>query len=204
MKIGDNDTEKTQVKTRNWNFIVYPESAPEAWEQLITDLQIPWCHSPLHDKDTLPTGELKKPHYHCILLFDGPTTQRNVQSILKEVLCAGAVLPIPCRSIRGSVRYFAHLDNPDKAPYNPNESFFYGCDVGDLVKPTTSEKDKYIREMCEFCDDHGIYEFCDLTDYARINNEDWFHLLHSCCTLFMMTYLRSRKYKLRDTQAAGL
>lgn len=204
MKIGDDDTGKTQVKTRNWNFLVYPESAPEGWEQLINELQIPWCHSPLHSKDINPTGELKKPHHHCIFLFDGPTTQKNVRGILKEVLGDGAVLPVPCRSLRGSVRYFCHLDNPEKAPYDLRECFFYGCDIGDLVKPTTSEKDRYIREMCEFCDENNIFEFCDFADYARINNQDWFHLLHSCCTLYMTTYIKSRKFKKRDIEAAGL
>ena len=34
-------------RTRNWNVIVYPESAPENWRQIIDDLHIEWAESPL-------------------------------------------------------------------------------------------------------------------------------------------------------------
>ncbi|MDF9661329.1 Rep family protein, partial [Bacillus cereus] len=41
-------------RTRNWTFIVYPESTPENWREIINDLHTPWIESPLHDKDVNP------------------------------------------------------------------------------------------------------------------------------------------------------
>lgn len=50
-----------QGRTRSWTFILYPESAPENWREILNDLFIQWVESPLHDKDIDEgTGELKK------------------------------------------------------------------------------------------------------------------------------------------------
>lgn len=39
------------AKSRNFAFILYPESLPEGWEGLLESLGIPMAISPLHDKD---------------------------------------------------------------------------------------------------------------------------------------------------------
>ena len=69
------------VKKNKWAFVLYPESAPENWleELQFTGLQI--AISPLHDKDINPDGEIKKAHYHVILIYDGPTTYNNVKQL---------------------------------------------------------------------------------------------------------------------------
>ena len=59
-------------RTRIWTFIVYPDSAPENWRDLLDDQHIAWVESPLHDKDINPTtGEVKKAHYHIAFSFEG-------------------------------------------------------------------------------------------------------------------------------------
>ena len=57
-------------RTRNWATVVYPESAPENWESALQELCIPAFISPLHDNDLNTNGELKKGHFHIMLLFD--------------------------------------------------------------------------------------------------------------------------------------
>ncbi len=51
---------KRAGRTRNFTTIVYPESAPENWMEILGELFIPSLVSPLHDRDTNPTGECKK------------------------------------------------------------------------------------------------------------------------------------------------
>ena len=58
-------------RTRNFASIVYPESAPEDWKEILIQQFVPAFISPLHDQDVNPGGEIKKPHYHVILMFDG-------------------------------------------------------------------------------------------------------------------------------------
>lgn len=182
-------------RTRNWNFVVFVDSAPDNWESLIDDLCVPWCRSPLHDKDVNPTGELKKPHYHCVLCFDSTKAFSQVSAILREIMGKGYIMPIPCQSLKGSVRYFFHLDNPEKAQYASSDARFHGLSYEDCVTPTSSEKQAIIREMCRWCVEHDIIELSDLVDYALENEKDWFYLLTTQCTLFMTNYIRSRRHK---------
>lgn len=99
-------------RTRNWVFILYPESAPEDWRTKLDDLLIEWVESPLHDKDVNPGGEPKKPHWHILLLFSG---SKSYEQIVEITLSVNGTIPKPCISVRGQIRYFAHLDNPEKA-----------------------------------------------------------------------------------------
>ena len=54
------DIENKNVKGRDWTFIVYPESAPKAWREILDDTHLRWVESPLHDRDVNPDGEIKK------------------------------------------------------------------------------------------------------------------------------------------------
>ena len=73
------------IKKRNWGAVIYPESAPEDWKEILKLKGLTFAVSPLHDKDIDPTGEKKKPHYHIIICFPGPTTDTTVNQIMKEL-----------------------------------------------------------------------------------------------------------------------
>ncbi|HAA0081853.1 TPA_asm: hypothetical protein GDG64_14435, partial [Listeria monocytogenes] len=60
------------VKGRDWTFIVYPESAPGDWRDILNKTHLRWIESPLHDKDVNADGEVKKEHWHILLSYDGP------------------------------------------------------------------------------------------------------------------------------------
>lgn len=65
-------------KSRYWITVVYPESAAENWIEILNLSGLQAIISPLHDKDVNATGEIKKAHYHVMLMWDGPTT-KNVR-----------------------------------------------------------------------------------------------------------------------------
>ena len=48
-------------KERYWSFILYPESAPENWKEILQETGLQIAISPLHAKYINPDGELKKP-----------------------------------------------------------------------------------------------------------------------------------------------
>ena len=73
---------KTIKKGRDWTFLVYPESAPENWRDILDQTHMRWIESPLHDKDTNPDGSKKKAHWHIMLSSDGPITEKQVKSII--------------------------------------------------------------------------------------------------------------------------
>ena len=73
-----------------------------------------WIESPLHDKDVNPDGSKKKPHWHIMLSADGPITEKRINQIIKPL---NGPIPQKVGSSIGMVRYFIHLDNPEKHQY---------------------------------------------------------------------------------------
>jgi hypothetical protein len=111
----------TGERTRNWIAIIYPESAPENWRDVINETRIEWVESPLHDKDINPEAEEdenKKAHYHIILLYPSQKSYEQVKSLTDSL---NAPIPKPCVSVKGSIRYMVHKDNPEKYQYDWNE-----------------------------------------------------------------------------------
>ena len=189
--------EKSSRRSRNWVFIVYPDSAPEDWRTIIDDYHVEWVESPLHDRDVNPTGEQKKPHYHVLVMFSGLKSYDQVKEISDSV---NAPRPFICQNLRSMVRYFAHLDNPEKAQYSYTDILVHGgADLSDLVKPTSTERYKYIAEMMDFVDENEISEFYVLLQFARLEHmDDWFPLLCDSCSYVVKAYVDSKRYHKED------
>lgn len=190
----------TDNRARIWAAVVYPESAPENWQELLDAQHIEWAESPLHDSDVNETtGEVKKPHWHIVLAFDGKKSYEQVFELLSPLHCPA---PQRCHSLRGAVRYMAHLDNPEKAQYAPSTIKGHGgFDVASQLIATSAQRYELIREMQDFCVREGITEFCDLMDYAASAHfEDWYPLLCDSCAFVLTQFLKSRRFKaaLRD------
>ena len=58
------EQKKKDERKRNYATLVYPDSAPENWQEILSELKVPVFISPLHDKDVNADGKPKKPHYH--------------------------------------------------------------------------------------------------------------------------------------------
>lgn len=185
-------------KTRNWAFVVYPESAPDGWGDLLSDTHIPAFISPLHDRDTDENGEVKKAHYHIVLMFDGPITQQRANGIIAPF--GGTKSAEYIKSLRGYVRYLAHLDNPNKAQYDPSEIIaLNGADLADTLKGNLSDSDKYsmIGEIMNYCEDTATYEFSALVQYAVHEKQDWLPVIVNKA-YFVNRFLDSLRYSSRQ------
>lgn len=183
-----------ETRTKTWTIVLYPESAPANWRDLIDEQHIEWIESPLHDQDYDATGELKKAHWHILLIFGGVKAYEQVRE-LTDVLNAPS--PQRCHNARAMVRYMAHLDNPDKALYEATGIIGHGgADVSEMLKPSSSERYSLIKEMIGFVQANEITEFKDLTDYAtEFRFDDWFPLLCDSSTMFISSYIRSCRHK---------
>ena len=92
-------------RTRNFATVVYPDSAPDNWQQILEEKFIPAIISPLHDSDVNPTGEPKKPHYHVLIMFDGVKTKDQAIDVFDAIHGVGCER---VNSIRGYARYLCH------------------------------------------------------------------------------------------------
>lgn len=182
-------------RTRVWAAVVYPESAPENWRDILDAEHIEWAESPLHEFDVNEsTGEVKKAHWHIVMAFDGPKSYEQVHEILAPLNCT---VPQKCHSLKGAVRYFAHLDNPEKHQYPTSAIIGHGgFDVAAALAPSSAQRYELIREMKDWCWREDVCEFADLMDYASEHHfDDWFPLLCDSCAFVMREYLNSRRFK---------
>lgn len=176
-------------RTRNFATVVYPESAPEDWQEILSQQFVPAFISPLHDKDVNPTGEPKKPHYHVVLMFDGVKTREQAQDIISKINGVGCEV---IQSIRGYARYLCHLDNPEKAQYKQEDvRSLCGADYPGTIGLVT-DKYKAISEMIDYCREYNIYSYSDLLEYCRMERFDWFRVLCDNGTVVMKEYLKSK------------
>lgn len=184
--------EKSTVKrTRNYATIVYPDSAPDGWQEILENEFVPAFISPLHDSDVNPNGEKKKPHYHVIIMFDSVKTKEQAQEIFNKIAGVGCDI---VNSIRGYARYLCHLDNPEKHRYSElNVRSLCGADYRSTIGLTS---DKYIAlgEMQDFCEQYDVLSFYLLSKYAKKHREDWYRILCDCGAVYMREYLKSRKW----------
>ncbi|MDD5826614.1 MAG: replication protein [Bacilli bacterium] len=189
-----------RITGRSWAFVIYPESMPENYEEIITDTGLPLAMSPLHDKDVNPTGEPKKPHYHCIVYYENATTLKNV----KENVCdkLNATIPIKLESMRGMYRYHIHLDNPEKYQYDDRDrKFFNGFDIDMASKLTRTEINKIIKEIHTFINDNNILEYIDLLDVLKDNDLTNLYDVAIANTLLFKSMLDSKRNKLAHEKA---
>lgn len=120
------------AKGRYWAFVGYEDSLPVNYIEILNMTGLPWARSPYHNKDINPTGENKKPHYHFIICWGGPTTFKAVKSLVVGRL--HCPIPIMLQSPKGYFRYFTHKDNPEKHQYSEKDIKVYnGFDVGSFL-----------------------------------------------------------------------
>lgn len=181
--------EKTRApRYRNFGAVLYPESAPENWRQVIGEWKVPVYVSPLHDSDVDPQNQPKKPHHHILIAFDVVKTPEQARVLFSQVNAVGCEI---VQSLRGYARYLCHLDNPEKAQYNPDDVLtFGGADYASAIDLPT-DKYKTLREMMAFCRERRIESYAVLADYAADNHFDWFRVLADSGSVFMREYLKS-------------
>ena len=172
MMSGAND------KGRYWSGLIYPgDSCPDDWQARMRLSGLRILVSPVHDKDiaNVETGELKKPHRHVIAMWPNTTTRRNAERFFEQFHGPKTILRL--ESPRGMARYLIHLDDPDKAQYDPEDVIaFNGADWTELAAPENvqSQESSAIVQMIadnEIRSCYQLYKLCqqerpDLLDFV--------------------------------------
>jgi hypothetical protein len=154
--------------------------------------------SPLHDRDVDENGEIKKAHYHIVVVADGPISKSRADKIIEPF--GGTKSAEYIMSLTGYVRYLAHMDSPEKAQYDPTEIIaLNGADLASVLKPSQSDKYKTIGEIMRFCAENQIYEFSALSRYAMQEQKEWFAVLTEKPYLIVQ-YLASLRHSHTNTE----
>lgn len=186
------------IKKRHWAMILYPESAPLNWKEILQETGLQCAISPLHDMDKDDKGNFKKEHYHIILSYSNNTTFNVVSS-----LCDKLNQPIPqaIENVKGYFRYLTHEDDSDKFHYDKN--YIVGINGFPIHKYTDSNDDiNVVIELVmltDFITDNNITEYHTFIEMVK-NNDSLSQYLHTAMkkTIFLNAYIRSLKYKLKS------
>lgn len=186
-------------RARVWSFIGYPDdSLPANYASILSDeLHLCWAESPVHDADLNGDGSEKKKHIHFVLSFDGMKSFEQILEITDRLYCP---IPQKCRNVRSLVRYFIHLDNPDKHQYKKDDIKCYGgFQIDEYFKKSNAQLRDTLKEILQFCVDNDINEFCDLVEAVfAIGDDEWIDLITCRNTVFLSSYLKSKHFSFRD------
>lgn len=181
------------MKKRYWAFVLYPESAPENWREILQQTGLSICVSPLHDKDINPTGEPKKAHYHIILCYSGPTTFKCVKAITDSL---NQPIPIALEQVRGYFRYLTHKDNPEKYQYDEKDiTTINDFDIDNYNDLSVSQIKTIMIDIQKIIRDNNIYEYCDLLDFLLDSDLLSYLDVAQNHTILFNTYITSLRNK---------
>ncbi|MCI5549131.1 replication protein (plasmid) [Limosilactobacillus reuteri] len=177
-------------RKRNWSFIVYPDSAPKKWQSVLADYHVPFIVSPLHSKDRKDDGTFKKAHYHVLILFSGKKSYNQVKQITDKL---SSPIPEAVASTKGLVRYFAHLDNPEKAQYDPSEiKGFCGADVDSYFTMSRSTRRSVLKDITQYILNNHVTDLSTLVQEALDRNDDnWFSIIVDTNTWYLNMLINS-------------
>lgn len=188
---------KKVSKTRNYATVVYEESAPSNWVEILGQCFVPAFISPYHQFDVNEDGTPKKPHYHVMIMFDNTKTEKQAREIFNKINGVGCE---KVNSVRGMARYLCHMDNPEKYRYNEEDvKELCGADYFTTISLVT-DKYKVLDEMIEFCEKYNVTSFYLLSKYAFQNKESWRRVLADSGSVFMREYLKSKQWSTENNQ----
>lgn len=175
-------TENKEKRSNLWICIVYPgDSLPENYEDIINSWHLPVLISPIHDADKNADDSEKKKHIHLMIDFgSGQNKSLNqVQSFTDQLK---GTVPMICHSRSAMIRYFIHLDNPEKSQYSIDDfKKFGGFDFKGAFDSFTSE-DQLYRFLENIIYDNAIFNYAVLLRYLNelhMNYEAMFLRKHS-------------------------
>lgn len=182
---------RSDDRLRNYATVIYEDSCPANWREIITEWHVETFVSPLHDQDVNPTGERKKPHRHVQVMFDGKKSKDQVKALFDQI---GGVGIEEVNSIRGMARYLCHLDNPEKHQYDIKDVLeFGGADYMTIIN-LASDRYNSIREMIQFIEKNNVQSFNKFFAWCSQFKEDWFRLLCDNSSYVIKEYLASKTF----------
>lgn len=186
-----------ETRSRNWTFLVYPDSEKldPHWRDTLSEMGLQVAISPLHDRDKNKDGTDKKPHFHCVLVFDSVKAREQVQEICRKIgtneQCQRVL------NLKGTMRYLCHMDDPQKAQYSRDDVQVIGGLDYDKSTMNDEDEDKnangQIGNIIRIVYDKGLYNFAELAEYLLCEEPDLFTYLRKYAYFFGQ-YFKSKQF----------
>lgn len=200
------DEKRKGTRHRGWVAVSYPESIDPDWREKLVAEGVPMFGSPLHDRDVNADGTAKKPHNHWVALWDNQTTYENAKAVFDAV---GAVMPPKnpkpgcpkpyAVNVRSALRYLCHLDNPEKAQYDPNDVTPINATLADYFELISSagDDDLVLDAITDYIDEHKVTSFAAFIRYCKQERPEWKRLAYHKYAALITRYIKSVEWETR-------
>ena len=179
-------------RSNKWAFLLYQDSMPNNYLEILERMRVPYAISPWHDMDVnKETGEILKPHKHGVLFFDSLKSYSQVSELLTKNLNTPAHVE-PVMSPKGMYDYFTHAENHEKTLYDINE-IQSGCGFELDKFLISNNNDEFLSMVIDIIEERNFTEFNNLVRYARTENPLLLDLIIDK-TYFFAKYLDSRRH----------
>ncbi len=199
------DDKRAGKRARAWTAMVYPDSAPENWQEILRDQLIECLISPLHDKDVLPTGEPKKPHWHVVLSFKNPASFAKACEVFEEI---HAVVPpereSKVKDFRQMARYLCHMDQPDKHRYEVKDVVSIGAIDYPSLCMSAADEDAVLDEIFEVMDLYALDTYPAVVRWTRNHRPEWRSIVYRKYTRQISEYAKGLHHEQKRGYAGGI
>ena len=191
-----------EVSSKYWCFVLYPDSAPSNWLEVLNMSGMPWAVSPLHEYDLNPDGSKKKPHWHVIIIWKNSTTYSAAKKFTQGTM--HGTVPQVLQTPLGYYRYFSHKDNPEKYQYNEKDILSgNGFDIADYAKMTKQQKLEMHMAISKMILDKNVFNYADAVEMCMGMGFDEYemitsHTIHFTNLCKSVTYRYSRQQLEKD------
>lgn len=183
-----------------WVWITYPESIDPDWLETLTNWGVQIFISPLHDRDKNADGTPKKEHNHYLMLASNPIPYEPAREICDSI---GGVMPPKnpapkapkpwAQDVRIAARYLCHLDNPEKAQYDPQDVTCINCTLEDYyaIISSAADDDDVLDEIFDYIDEYTVISFSAFVRYCRQERPEWRRLVYHKYAAVITRYIKS-------------
>lgn len=121
------------------------------------------------EKGVPKEGQHKKEHIHILLRYPGPVTEDSIINEFAPLLKNGLRRELlrKCKSPSASLRYFSHVDSPEKHYYGVlSVKGFGGIDLSPLLKTDKSAAIETLLDVYDFIETHEVRHYNKLVKWA--------------------------------------
>lgn len=203
------DAKRAGKRARAWWGVLYPESAPEDWQQRIREALVETLISPLHDKDVLPTGEIKKAHYHVLISFKNPVTREKAADLMEGWGCVvqrhwpkpGTPEQFKVNDFKQAARYLCHLDQPDKHRYDVADVISIGAIDYPTIVMSSADEDEMLDAIFGAMDDYFLDSYPKVVRYAKQEHPEWRPIIYRKYSRSIAEYAKGLHYEAMQSRS---
>ena len=192
-------------RTNTWTFLIYPDSYPTNYLEIIQSWHVPTLLSPNHlNKDKLKSKynkylnyekDLEKKEHIHVMLYFGKGANKSFDQVEKFSNQLNGTRPEMVNTTDALIRYFVHKDNPEKEPFEINELIpFSGFEYLQAFETYTNENQLY-NFIEDFIDELHIEDIYDVIKKLKELGKDYETMFVRKHIYFFEKYCNSKYFK---------